>query len=163
MATACALHLPTTTCLNTVGSFQCGCASGYDHFQPDIGCVKLLTPSSSTFKSRQNYGGHQSKFCRDGENCGTACISSQSKIPGITLNFGRTVRIRSVILRTDDHGHTIRNVQFRVSNTGQGQQNVGDVMLTNGEVFGTFAGPAGNYQAINTTFGGGNFLQADTF
>ena len=59
-----------------------------------------------------------------------------------------------MILRTDDHGQTIKNVQFRVSHTGQGQGGQGDVMLTNGEVFGTFLGPAGNYQAINTTFWG---------
>ena len=154
VATTCALHLSTTTCINTVGSFECGCASGYDHFQPVIGCVKLLTPSTSTFKSRQSYHGHHTKFCRDGENCGTACISSVSKIPGIQLDYGKTVRIRSVILRTDDHGQTIKNVQFRVSATGQGQGGQGDVMLNNGEVFGTFAGPAGNYQAINTTFWG---------
>ena len=39
-------------------------------------------------------------------------------------------------------------------------------MLTNGELFGTFAGPAGNYQAINTTFGGeflaGRYLMIQT-
>ena len=154
VAAACALHSSTTTCVNTVGSFQCGCASGYDHFQPTIGCVKLLTPSDSTFKSRKSYGGYLSNFCHDGNNCGTPCISSRSNIPGITLDFGKTVQIRNVILRTDDHGYTIKNVQLRISETGHGLQNTGDVMLTDGEVFGTFVGPAGNYQAVNTTFGG---------
>ena len=154
VATTCALNLLTTTCVNTVRSFQCGCASGYNHFQPTIGCVKLLAPSSSTFKSRQSYKGFVSKFCRDGKNCGTPCISSRSKVPGIFLDFGKTVRIRSVILRTDDVGHTIRNAQFRISETGLGQQTAGDVLLTDGELFGTFSGPAGNHQAINTTFGG---------
>ena len=59
-----------------------------------------------------------------------------------------------MILRTDNYGPTIKNVQLRVLETGLGVQNAGDVMVTDGEVFGTFVGPAGNYQAVNTTFGG---------
>ena len=119
-----------------------------------IGCVKLLTPSDSTFKSRKAYKGYVSKYCRDGNQCGTPCISSISKIPGISLDFGKTVRVRSVILRTDNRGHTLKNVQFRISETGLVSQNAEDVMLTDGEILGTFVGPAGDYEAINTTFGG---------
>ena len=49
-----------------------------------------------------------------------------------------------MILRTDNYGPTIKNVQLRVLETGLGVQNAGDVMVTDGEVFGTFVGPAGN-------------------
>ena len=52
----------------------------------------------------------------------------------------------------------MKDIQFRISETGLEQGNQGDVMITDGELFGTIAGQVGNNEAINTTYDEGEFL-----
>ena len=52
----------------------------------------------------------------------------------------------------------MKDIQLRVSETGLEQGNQGDVMITDGELFGTIAGQVGNNEGINTTYGKGEFL-----